>query len=97
MHCRTGSQCRTSIISLYLMTWGHTGRLSPIIEKRQGFHQLLAPSPNNLAFPNILDKSAPVSGDMIVFSVKVRCRTQYAIKTRQMDSWYTSIKGRTVV
>src|SRR6218665_771228 len=69
MRCRTGSQCRTSIISLYLMTWGHTGHVSPIIEKRPCFHQLLAPSPNNLVFPNILDKSAPVSGDLIVIVI----------------------------
>jgi len=102
MRCRTGSQWRTSIIRLYQMTWGHPGRMFPHNWETPRLSSIITvpPFPQYFGSPNILHKSTPVSGDMIimlVFTDKARCISQIAIKTRQSDSRYTSIKGWTVV
>src|SRR6218665_3534593 len=40
--CAVGQEANAEH-QLYLMNWGHTGRVSPIIDKRPGFHKLLSP------------------------------------------------------
>src|SRR6218665_171580 len=91
MRWRTGSQCRTSIISLYLMTiLGHTGRVSPIIEKFPGFKSIITTFPQYFGFHSIFWTSLRqflVTQDRIL---PIRRAADRSTQSRQ-DNWIVGI------